>query len=441
MEPQSATFPSPEAAVDPMDIDSSGDGVTPRNWISLIAVLIVQAQNAFNDNFVKFVLLGLAIAAFKGGFIGDNIEHILGAMIPIPFILLAPVAGYLSDRYSKRTIIVISLIGQLTIFALIAISLMSHFVYGALLGYFLLAVQSTVFSPAKQGILKELIGSERLGFANGLMQMLTMVGILGGMFLGGMFFTSLNESGGDEWRSALIPTLVAGLAAIVPLVLVRWIQATPAHPKMHFTREVWGRHFVHLKELFRNRILRLTSLAISSYWFLANFIGLAVIGFGKELKPDGAPGASALMMALIGIGLIIGSIVVSTLSRHRIRLDIVPLGVAGITAGLVALGTLPAGSVAWNFSLGFIGFSSGFLLVPLNAFLQDRASEATRGRILSANNLLASFVGLVSIAIGLFMTSALDWEASTQVLIYAGFGSIILLVLTLHSMPILRRAQ
>ena len=408
-------------------------------------MLVVQAQNAFNDNFVKFVILGLATAAFATGFIGENIEHILGAMIPLPFILLAPIAGYFSDRFSKRKVIALCLVGQVAIFAFIAASIFSGFILGALSGYFLLAVQSTFFSPAKQGILKELVGSERLGFANGLMQMLTMVGILGGMFLGGMFFNALFQEGGiaanDPWKSALIPTITAGAAAIVPLILVRWIEVTPSHPAMKFSASVWLRHFVHLRELFSDRILRLTAIAIAGYWFLANFIGLAVIGFGKELFANGgeAAQASSFMLAYIGIGLMIGSFVVSTLSKHRIRLDIVPFGIAGVAVGMLAVGSFSAGQLAWNLCLGFIGFSSAFYTVPLNAFLQDCASENSRGRVLSANNLLTSLAGVVSIAISLFLASSLDWGVALQVKLYSGIGAALFFLFLFHILPILRQ--
>ncbi|MDP5005025.1 MAG: hypothetical protein NWQ35_04135, partial [Verrucomicrobiales bacterium] len=109
----------------------------PQSWLSLTALLVVQAQNAFNDNFVKLVLIGLAVAAAAGTTIGDNIEFVLAAMIPLPFILLAPVAGWFSDRFSKNRVIYFALILQLLIFALIAASLLMKSVRFAVFGFFL----------------------------------------------------------------------------------------------------------------------------------------------------------------------------------------------------------------------------------------------------------------------------------------------------------------
>ncbi|MEN8713893.1 MAG: hypothetical protein ABF384_03210, partial [Verrucomicrobiales bacterium] len=97
----------------------SSPPVSRRSWVSLGAVLFVQTQNAFNDNFVKFVLMGLAMAVAAGSAIGDNIEFVLAALIPLPFILLAPVAGFLSDRFSKKDVIWFCLLLQLLLFILI----------------------------------------------------------------------------------------------------------------------------------------------------------------------------------------------------------------------------------------------------------------------------------------------------------------------------------
>ena len=161
----------------------------------------------------------MAVAA--GAPIGSNIEFVLAAMITVPFILLAPLAGYFSDRFSKRDVIRSCLVLQLLLFGFVAAAVAMRSVWLALLGFFLLAIQSTLFSPSKQGILKELVGSRRLGFANGLLSMLTMVGILGGMWLGGWWFDALlakyNEVRGEDadnaWRAALIPSCGRGRPA------------------------------------------------------------------------------------------------------------------------------------------------------------------------------------------------------------------------------------
>ncbi len=386
--------------------------VSARSWLSLGAVLVVQTQNAFNDNFVKFVLTGLAMAVAAGSAVGEYIQYILFVLIPLPFILFAPVAGYLSDRFSKSHVIFGSLVSQLVLFLLIAGAVLMQSVEIAIFGYFLLAVQSTIFSPAKQGILKEIVGSNRLGFANGLMSMLTMVGILAGMLLSGLWFDGrlaiLNKTNGvipeNGWTAALSPILYVTAACLIALVIGKMIGKTPAHPSEKFDRTVWVRHFKHLRQLFQQKRLRNVALFITSYWFVANYLGIVFVNFAKALFPEageaGRMAATAEMLTWVGGGLIVGSTIVSLLSKDRIRLPLAPLGGVGMVLALAGIGGFPPGTLPWNLSLSAMGFASGFYVVPLNAWLQDLAEDAHRARIISALNLMTSLSGVIAVGTG-----------------------------------------
>lgn len=422
---------------------SSSPEKTSGAWLSLAAVLVVQAQNAFNDNFVKLVLIGLAVSAAAGTTIGDNIEFVLASMIPIPFILFAPVAGWFSDRYPKNRVIHIALILQLLIFALIAGSLLIKSVQLAIFGFFLLAVQSTLFSPAKQGILKEIVGSQKLGTANGLMQMLTMAGILGGMALGGGWFDGhlgkLNAENGvsaaNAWDAALVPVFVIGLVSIIPLVIGFFIRRTPEHPLTKFKVSIFWSHFLDLKYLFSHAVLRRTGLLIAFYWLVANFLALAFFGFAKELYPDVAEGgvssSSGRMFIVTGAGLIIGSLLVSFVTRKGNRLSLSVLGALVMAAGFAAMGTLPPESRIWFGSVALVGFASGFFVVPLNAHLQDQIAESHRGRVLSAQNLMGSLSGVFAIAASSVMKLA-GLTVSMQTLVFVPL--LILVGILLHRM-------
>jgi len=383
--------------------------ISTRSWLSLGSVLVVQAHNAFNDNFVKLVLIGVTVTVAAGSTVAEYIEDILGAMITLPFILLAPLAGWCSDRFAKSRVLYLALIAKVFIFGLLIFALVIRSVPLALLGDFLFLVQSTIFSPAKQGILKEIIGSKKLGTANGLMQMLTMVGILTGMALAGWWFDAdlakRNAAGGvspdNAWSTAIHIMTWAGVAAILPLLLGLLIRRTPEYPEKKFHASVLGSHFRDLKYLLQNTVLRRTGLFIAFYWFVANFVGLTFFGFAKELHPNAAEGgvanSAARMFLIIGGGLILGSLLVSFLSRKGNRLPLAILGGVGMAVGLALLGTLTPDSLPWFGAIATIGFSSGFFIVPLSAHLQDQIDPEHRGRVLAAQNLLVSISGISAI--------------------------------------------
>src|SRR5690606_15779685 len=86
-------------------------------------------------------------------------------------------------------------------------------------------------------------------------------------------------------------------------------------------------------------------------------------------------------------------------------------------AGLAGVGLSAPASLAWNLSLGFTGFSSGFFVVPLNAWLQDSARDDHRARVISALNLMTSFSGVVAILVG-FLLKKTGLGAGGQVLVF-----------------------
>lgn len=370
---------------------------------------MVQAHNAFNDNFVKLALITLTVTVAAGTTTALYIENILAAMVPLPFILFAPLAGWLSDRFAKSRVIQISLVAKVLIFGLFLFALSIRSMPLALFADFLFLVQSTLFSPAKFGILKETIGSKRLGAANGLMQMLTMVGILAGMAIAGWWFDAeLAQRNGaygvspeNAWGAATHLFAWAAAAAVIPVLLALLIRRTPEYRGEPFRAAILGSHFADLKYLLLEPVLRRTGLLIATYWFVANFLGLAFFGFAKELYPNAAEGgvgeSSARMLTTIAVGLILGSLLVSFLSRKGNRLSLTLFGGLAMAVGLLAIGTLRPESLPWLAAVGGIGFASGFFLVPLSAHLQDRIDPGHRGRVLSAQNLIISFSGILAI--------------------------------------------
>jgi len=152
---------------------------TKRQWLGYWSMIVQQTQNAFNDKAAQFILVPL------GGAVGYAVESAAGLMIALPFVLFAPLAGWMSDRFSKRTVLLGSAIAQVAILALICTAVLWKNMPLALVGFFLLATQAAFFSPAKFGINKELVGSKRLGFAAGVQQMMAMLALLAGQIVAG----------------------------------------------------------------------------------------------------------------------------------------------------------------------------------------------------------------------------------------------------------------
>ncbi|MEM6777107.1 MAG: MFS transporter, partial [Planctomycetota bacterium] len=161
-------------------IDSLGDR-------SFIGFLTTQFFGAFNDNLFKQLLLLLAIPpAVMAGVEqpdGPDLQGVATIVFGIPFVVFGGLAGYLADRFSKRTIIVASKWAEVAVMGLGMLA----FLMAPVLGFvglwvvlFLMGLQSTFFGPGKYGILPEMLHREQLSRANGLVLMTTFIAIIVG---------------------------------------------------------------------------------------------------------------------------------------------------------------------------------------------------------------------------------------------------------------------
>ena len=186
-------------------------GLQPFLW--------TQFLGAFNDNLFKIVVSMLAVHVAAGARAGRELS-IVSAVFILPFLLFSGYAGQLADVYSKRTVLVAS--KSLEIIAatlgLIAFALGHLQLTYAVL--FLIALQATFFSPAKYGILPEMLPDRDLSRANGVLEMSTFVAIVLGTAVGGYLFQAWR---GHLWAIGLMVVVVA----IVGTASSFWIPRVP----------------------------------------------------------------------------------------------------------------------------------------------------------------------------------------------------------------------
>ncbi len=368
-----------------------------RQWTGYWSMIVQQTQNAFNDKAAQFILIPL------GGVIGYNVESIAGLMIAIPFIVFAPLAGWTSDRFSKRDVIFGAAIAQVLILSIIVLAVFLKWMPLALCGFFLLAVQSAFFSPAKIGINKELVGSKHLGFAAGVQQMLAMLAILVGQVVAGWWYDErYKDLGGTEnyaWQAALFPLILLVCFSVPAVAIASSIPRVPAQGKIRLSGGLLISHFKDLKELWARIGLRRAALGVAYFWGFAAFINLWSVKVARSLT-DGGEGfgtLSSIFMAYASLGMAFGFGFASWLLRKRIELGWVPIAGIFMTITSLILATLQPGGVPFLIFLGLLAFSAALFLAPLNAWMQDRYPADKRGEMQAAVNLQDCFAGIVAV--------------------------------------------
>ena len=149
----------------------------------------------------------------------------------------------------------------------------------AILWFSIFAIQATILSPAKKGIVKDLLGSRYLSYGSGIIEV-SMVFVLllaqiGVFFLFSYlldYFTQVqgpvaeNEAG---WSAVKLPTWIFISLAILVAAASLILPCYPAKQTRRFSMSLFYEHFVQMKYLWRDRQLRLSEIGLSYFWCLA----------------------------------------------------------------------------------------------------------------------------------------------------------------------------
>ena len=167
--------------------------------------LFAQAQVAFNDNATKLILIGL-VQWLLSASEASRLVSVISLLLVAPFVLFAPLTGWLADRYARRDVVSASLWLQLAVMIVLCGAAFLHSLPLAVGGFLLLGLQSAIMSPARWGMAKELAG-ENVGQAVGLMEMLGIAAILLGSLAGGFFIDTVTPLVGSPWSAAVLVQL------------------------------------------------------------------------------------------------------------------------------------------------------------------------------------------------------------------------------------------
>jgi acyl-[acyl-carrier-protein]-phospholipid O-acyltransferase/long-chain-fatty-acid--[acyl-carrier-protein] ligase len=259
---------------------------------------------------------------------------------------------------------------------------------------FLMGVHSAFFSPAKYGILPEMLPARELSRGNGLLEMSTFVAIILGTSLGGAIYYS--------WKSELpwVGMTMVGIAALGTLAALGIRVVPPSGKSSRFKVNPFDEIWVGLKRLYPDRLLWYTVLGISYFWFLGALVQLDMLFYGKELLAldDFHIGLLGTYLA-VGIG--IGSLAAGRLSGDKVELGLVPLGSIGMGISLILLFFAKTSYHHTSLMLALLGFSGGLFAVPLNALLQERSGTQEKGRLIATNNFLNT--------LGMAMAAGTHW--------------------------------
>lgn len=398
--------------------------------------LAIAFLNAAVDLAHKITIQNVLLKSFDGDTL-VILTALINAMILLPFIFLFSPAAFINDKFSRTKVIRLSALAAVGISALICLCYAIGEFYMAFALTLLLAAQSAVYSPAKYSIIKSIVGTEQLGMANGIIQALTIIAILFSSFAFSFFFESHYIASNDPnmvlqsvWGIGIALITFSALEAYFAFKIPFFPQTAELSEEKFSAKQYANLHYLkeNIRTLRQNKNIWLSVIGLSLFWGVSQVIVAAFPAHYKAIfHADNAIVIQAIL-AVSGLGLILGSYVAGKMSHLHIELGIVPVGAVGIFISLFCL-TLTDSNLfltICSFSFGFFG---GLFIVPLNATIQYFAPEAISGKIMAGNNFMQNVLMVAFLLLSiLFVKLSLS---TTNLLIFA---SLVCLVGSFYAM-------
>ncbi|MFZ3087439.1 MAG: lysophospholipid transporter LplT [Methylotenera sp.] len=317
-------------------------------------LLTAQFLSALADNALLFAAIAL-LAQMNSP---DWHTPLLQQFFVISYIALAPFVGSFADALPKGRVMFIAnaikFIGSLAMI----LGMPPLYAYG------IVGIGAAAYSPAKYGILTELLPPEKLVGANGWMEGSTVIAIILGAIVGGILASK------DPYMAMMFIAALYMLAAIFNIYIPKLPidHKLPKKNPLFMLYDFW----YSFKALWTDTRGQVSLAVTTLFWGAGATLRLVVIAWAASALNFGLE-QSTQLMALLAVGIAIGS----AFAAHYIKLEestkVLP---AGIIMGLLVIGM--AFVHVWQLAvvlLFIIGALAGFFVVPLNALLQHRGHE------------------------------------------------------------------
>lgn len=403
---------------------NKSSNLTKKSFVSL---LITQFLGAFNDNAFKLVVSLYIISIGTGMQAESRDVSIAGAIFIIPFILFSTYAGCISDRNSKRSVIVYSKGAEIVAMAYGMVAFITGNMTIILSSLFLMGLQSTFFSPSKYGIMPEIVSDEELSPANGLMQMFTFLAIIIGTAVGGLLYAMFESR---IYLCSIVFIIVAIIGTITSLYVER---VPPAMKEKRLEINMFkSAHNTYMK-IKTDRSLLITIIAIAYFWFVGALFQLNILVYGKAMMQI-SQGKIATLMTIIAFGIGIGSILAGRFSHKKIEFGLVPAGAIGIVLFSLDLSTSYSSFIHTGIALFLLGIFSGLFIVPLTSYLQQRSDMQDKGENIAFSN-LTSFTGILLASAYLYFMSNILKITPSGIFLSLSIGSLFFFLIVFKAMP------
>jgi LPLT family lysophospholipid transporter-like MFS transporter len=334
-------------------------------------IMAAQFFSSLADNALLFVAIDVLVSMHAPA----SLTPLLKLSFVLFYVLLAAFVGAFADSLPKGRVMFIA--NLIKVFGCALMFLTVH----PLVAYAVVGFGAAVYSPAKYGILTELLPPEKLVAANGWIEGLTVMSIIFGTVLGGAL---VSVKGSALLLGVDFPFIDTGIdttsEAAMAVVVVIYLAAALFNLRIPET----GARYEHQERnpmklisdfancsatLWKDKLGQISLAVTTLFWGAGATLQLIVLKWAERSLHMPLDKATSLI-GVVAIGVAIGAALAAQVVPLRKSLTVIPMG---ILMGLVVTIMVFVHDVIIAYPLlALIGFLSGFFVVPMNALLQHR---------------------------------------------------------------------
>ena len=347
---------------------------------SFLPLYVTNFFGTLNDNFLKTLASFTVIGWLSDERVKSVAMGVTAGALVLPYILCSPLADRLTAVFPKRRIVRFAKWAELPIMAVAIAGFALHspwLVIGAVL---LMGLQSSLYSPAKYALVRDIGGEARISTGMGGMEGVSFLGVLMGTVAGAIVADHANLFIEVPRMSASDATTYYVYDLRNVLLLVFAALGLVASYTVHAKEEL--NHAFHAINPIRYiaRAYRMAGrydglnaviFTLSVFWWGAAMLQMGLLVYGKAetgLNLD-AKGTGALLCAA-AVGIVAGQIVAGFVDKKRFLLGATLLTGWIAAALLGVLYFVPLSPMWFGIVLGFLAFDLGFFKLPLDAEIQ-----------------------------------------------------------------------
>ncbi len=312
----------------------------------------------------------------------------------LPSLVVGPYAGILADRRDRRILMIAS-----NVLSTVAVAslLFVHDLWQLYVALMCLGVVDTFFSPAEEGMLKEVVPDDHMGQAMSVRNIIAQGTKIVGPGLSGVLVAAFGPR---------IPFAIDAVCFLASAVIVTFVHGGRAHIKKTASAESKSGYGAGFRFLWDRRVIRILVGFFGLMLLVLQMMDSQVVILLRHV--DDASRILGFAMSASGVGMVAGAVLVGK-SKTRRPLGWMAIGMTIMGIGFSGVALMVKGGTAWAVPMVFVavGVAASGAIIPFQTKLQQDVPIDWTGRVMASVSVVSSAAVVIGPIFGGFAVDSL----------------------------------